>query len=245
MAIIISCSGQSERKTMLLGGPGGSEGNVAHAAPAEGGSGGVLSPVMPDNPAHISFRFPWVPDVQVDYLALEAYPYEVAKEGDKTIVTVYPPQGVAMMITFSPLDENGKQVGEPITITVEPKAKLGTYNLDFGETSQAITFDDGVQKALQVGENLLDAPGNEQFIGGSTCQVRHSVYEAQFDQVCHVEWTGAVELRSFCDGPAKCHTKPFDVWLRTGQKVGLYPVMPGNQSGGEPVSVFLYPKKEE
>ncbi|MFH0838468.1 MAG: hypothetical protein V1880_04360 [Patescibacteria group bacterium] len=244
VAIVLSCSGQPERKTITFGGPGGSEGNVAHADLAEGGGGGTLKPVMPDNPSHISFRFSWVPDVRVDYLSLTQYPFEVTEEGDKTVVTVFPPQGGTMMITFSPLDESGQPAGDPITITVEPGAKLGTYDLRFDETAQAVTFDDGVQKMLQVGENLLDAPGNEQFIGGSTCQVRHSVYRAQTDQVCRVSWTGAWELRSFCDGPAQCHTEPFDVPLKAGQEVGLYPVMPGNQSGGEPVSIFLDPKEE-
>ncbi len=244
MAIIVSCSGQPEQETGQRDGPGGSDGNVAHAsepdAGDESGVGGASQPVMPDNPSHISFRFQRVPNVQVDYLSVDSYPHEVTEEGDKTIVTIFPPQGVTISVTFSPMGKDDKPAGEPITVTVEAEAKLGTYDLQFGETNQAIKFGDGVQTVLHAGENAIDRPSSEEYIAGSTSPVTHNVYKAEYDQVCHVAWTGTDEMRSFHYGSTQCHMEPVDFYLKKGQELGLYLVL----QGGTQSSIFLEPREE-
>ncbi len=243
VAIVVSCSGQPEQDTKQLGGPGGNEGNVAHADPV-GGSGGVLQPeaVMPDNPAHISFRFQQVPDVKVKYLSVHSYPYEVTQEGDKTVVTIFPPQGVEMRVKFSPLNEDGTSFSLPsITLNIEAMAKLGTFDLEFGEVDQGVKFGNSVQKPLQAGENVVDAPSNEQFIAGTT-SVRHSVYKAQFDQVCTMSCPG--EFRTLRNGIAECHTGNATFSLKSGEEVGVYPVTPGTQLDSEPAHVLVEATEE-
>lgn len=246
VAIMLSCSGQPESETKRFGGPGGSDSNVAHAAKPDAGDGsgvgGTSQAVMPDNPAHISFRFQRVPKVLVNYLSVHTYPHEVTEEGDKTVVTIFPPQGVTISVTFSPMDEDGKPDGDPITITVNPEAKLGTYDLQFGETDQGVGFSDGVQTVLQAGENVLSSPSSEEFIGGTSSPVLHSVYKAKYDQVCHVAWIGTEELRSFHNGPAQCHMEPFTVSLKAGEEAGFYPV---TGPSSESVNIFLEPREEK
>ena len=243
VAIMLSCSGQPEKKLGYLGGPGGNDGNVAHAAPA-GGSGGALQTAMPENPSHISFRITQMPEVLVQFLSVNSYPYEITEEGDKTVMTIFIPQGVTISVTFSPMDEDGKPVSKPVTFTIEPEAKLGTYDIEIGEASKDLKFSAGAQKTLQVGENILDVPSSDQFIGGATSPVVQGVYRAEYDQVCHLSWIGAEELRIFRNGPAECHTGPVSLSLKEGEEVGVYPVTPGSQLDSEPVHILIETKEE-
>ena len=238
VAIMLSCSGQPENEIGQRGGPGGDDGNVAHASPA-GGGGGALQSAMPDNPAHISFRVPGMLKVQVGFASVTSYPYVITKEGDGTVVTVFLPQGMKIITMLSFMDEDGKPVSDPVMLTIDPMGKLGTYTLQPDETSKELNFGKTAQKALQIGENILDVPSSEQFVGGSTSPITQAVYTAQFDQICHLSCMGAKEMRIFRNGPAECHTGHTSFPLKEGEEVGVYVVTPGSQINIEPPHVFV------
>lgn len=237
----LSCSpGADTNPTRRIGGIGGgsSYGNIAHAAEPDAGDGsgvgGASQPVMPDNPSHISLRFPKVPKVLVTLNSGEEFPYyyEVAEEGDNTVVTLYLPQGAQMGIAVAAIDGDGKPVAEPVLLTVEPEAKLGTETLVFGATPPVVVFTGKYQNQLVLGDNFLQGPISSEFICAKTREIMQGIYMAEHDHVCRVDWTGSESLFAFLDGPPVCHKDPFEVTLKAGQKLGLYPVFGGTEGVG-------------
>lgn len=238
IVIVVSCTGRVEPdRTIDLGSnpPPSVDrpwGSVAYAAQSDASvkdtSEENPTPSMPENPSHISLRFPKAPQVLVTLLSQQAYPYPytVVEEEDCTAVTLYLPQGIGMEIAVTSVDGEGRPLSEPVRLTVEPEAKLGTRKLSLDDTSgTVIHFSGGAQNALRLGECCLQGPVTEEFVGGAMREIMQGVFEAQEDGLCEVSWFGCDELYSFLDGPPILRTEPFIVSLRKGQKLGLYPVI--------------------
>lgn len=231
-------------------------GNVAHAATVDAGevdTGEDETPpppseaIMPPNPSHISVRLPKVPKVEVRALNNQPYPYPytVTEEEDATVVTLYLPQSGNTGIRAKPVQQVGvdssgepvyEQVAPEISFSVEPEAKLGTNELCFGGSHTTINFSGNAQNVLQLGENTVQGPVTDEFIGGQMQSVLQGVFEAPQDMVCNVDWVGCERVYSFLDGPPECRTGPFQVRLRAGQKLGVYPV---TEEGSEPIRIIL------
>lgn len=229
VSIVVSCSnGSPDDPIVNLGTEAGGDDNwgaVANAKLPDAGGGADAQPRMPENPSHISLRIPKVPKVKVTLLggADFPYPHEIAEEGDDLIVTLYIPQGEVEDISLSLLDESSKPLGNPINLTAEVVAKMGTNKVQADGSHTIFTFEDGAQCSLDMGENWLQGPVTKEYIDGQERDVMHGIFESDVDQVCRVQWQGAQKVYAFLDGPPVCYTKPFDIHLEAGQTLGLYP----------------------
>jgi hypothetical protein len=242
--IVVSCStGPSGRndQTLEYTAPSAEKpyGGVAHAAIPDASVEAGADVAMPENPSHISIRLPKVPEVEVVLLSGQAYPYPytVRDEGDETVVTLYLPQGSEMSIKAVGVEEVGRdsdgtpiyqELGPEVTFTVEPEAKLGTNELEFGGSHTTIVFSGNAQSQLKVGPNYLQGPVTDEFVDGEMRQVVQGVFEAPRDMSCQIDWAGCEMVYSFLDGPPQCHTGPFSLELKAGQRLGLYPVVGGS-----------------
>lgn len=231
VTIVVSCSngGRTDPTIDLATEAGGDDnwGAVAHAAVPDAGGGAAALPAMPENPSHITVRIPKVPEVNVTLLggANFPYPYEVIEKSDCMIVTLYLPQGKVEDISVRPLDETGELLGEAVNVTVEPEAKLGTNQLDLGSSHTIISFEDDAQCALNTGENWLQGPVTSEFIDGEDREVMQGIFVTDVDQTCRVSWQGAEKVYAFLDSEPVCHSEPFDINMKAGQALGLYPVV--------------------
>lgn len=237
VSIVVSCSSGGPRDPIVdLGSESGGDDNwgaVAKATLNDAGGGGQTESAMPVNPSHIAIRIPKVPEVNVTLLggAKFPYPHEVVEDGDHLVIILFIPQGEVEDISLRPLDENGELLGNPINLTAEVVAKMGTNTLEPNGTHTIFSFEDDAQCPLKLGENWLQGPVTSEFIDGQDRSVMHGVFITDVDQTCRVSWQGAEKVYSFIDGPPVCHTQPFDISVEAGQALGLYPeVNPGTEA---------------
>ena len=235
--IVVNCSGP-QPETRQYGATKDNDFGVAHAATVPDASQSSKAPVMPENPSHISLRPPKAPEVLVTLSSGKAYPYPytVVEEDDCMVVTLYLPLGVAIKLDVSPLDTEGKVVGDPICIEIEPNAKLGTTELKLDGSDPPIHFSPGAQQTLQWGDTLLTGPVTNEFVCGAMHKVKHGVLPVEEDTLCVVRWEGCTTVFSFLDEEPVERTEPFVVSLRKGQTFGVYPKL---DEGADAVRVSL------
>lgn len=199
--------------------------------------------IMPDDPSHVSLSFPKVaPGLRVALLSGNKLPYEhrVSDNGKELTLTLYIPKGEELSIAVSPADEHGVVVGEPDYFVLRPGAKLGTHEAELDESPLVISFQTGAETVLDLGDNVLDKQSTLEFMDGETRDVMHGVFRAERDLTCHVTWGGAQKLYSILNGPPECRHEPFQVRMRQGQTLGLYPVIEDMDASAEdPVTVRL------
>lgn len=215
---------------------------VAHAENLDTGQPEFI---IPEDPVHISLSFPKVAErLRVNSLTGDQFPYQhtVTDEGNELTLTLYVPREVEMGIAIAPEDGDGNVVGNEDLFVLRTHAKLGSSDETLDETPKIISFATGAETQLQLGENTLDREATVEFIAGQHHLVQHGVYEADHDLTCQVSWQGAEKLFLIQAGPS-CHEQPFEVTMRKGQKMGLYPIVTDEQlldgSVDEPVIIHL------
>jgi len=194
------------------------------------------------NPARVSFQLARVDGVRVLESNGDQYPdrlVRVTQAENATVVTLLVEQErdgeASPVLRFQELgqvgiDADGHPVYEDINSKTDfsPRARalLGTTDrLELGSSFTEVNFGDGAQNALELGETLLEGPVRDEFIGDMTRQVIHGVFIAPEDMVCSVEFAGCDQVYTVIDGEDQCRNGPFEVQLRAGQCLGVYPVV--------------------
>jgi len=239
MLIVISCRADTGRPDTKVYEPDDGaitgDGNFlikeVQAAPIDAG---MPSPIMPDDPAHISLRFPKEsPKLMVAMLSKQPVPYkfDIFDTGDELVLTLYIPKDEEFPIIVSSADENGEPIGPSKTYFLRPNARLGSAKVDLKGAPGIISFHDDAVVELSEGNNAMIKDSTEEFIDGEVQIVRQGSYIAPFAQYCRLSWSGTSIMYMFGNDEPECMAEPFDYWFEEGEELSVYPVDQGNPEG--------------